>query len=80
MFVQEPGRVRPSVSTRFAAESNDDLARSTWAMLIVSAGYARSLKAASAAKRLFAFSLLYVFVLFFALAADNLLARSGFAP
>src|SRR5438105_4127203 len=35
--------------------------------------------AASAAKRLFAFSLLYVFVLFAALLADNLLARLGFA-
>ena len=34
--------------------------------------------AASAAKRLFAFSLLYVFVLFAALLADNLLARLGF--
>ncbi len=37
-------------------------------------------QAASAAKRLFAFSLLYVFVLFSALAADHLLARSGLAP
>ncbi|TMJ03536.1 MAG: protoheme IX farnesyltransferase [Alphaproteobacteria bacterium] len=36
--------------------------------------------AATAAKRLFAFSLLYVFVLFAALLADNLLARLGFAP
>jgi protoheme IX farnesyltransferase len=35
--------------------------------------------AASAAKRLFAFSLLYVFALFAALLADNLLARLGFA-
>ncbi len=35
--------------------------------------------AATAAKRLFAFSLLYVFVLFAALLADNLLARLGFA-
>src|SRR3954453_16474830 len=35
--------------------------------------------AASAAKPLFAFSLLYVFVLFAALLADNLLARLGFA-
>ena len=35
--------------------------------------------AASAAKRLFAFSLLYVFVLFAALLADNLLARLGWA-
>ena len=35
--------------------------------------------ATSAAKRLFAFSLLYVFVLFAALLADNLLARLGFA-
>jgi len=34
--------------------------------------------AASAAKRLFAFSLLYVFVLFATLLADNLLARLGF--
>jgi heme o synthase len=33
--------------------------------------------AASAAKRLFAFSLLYVFVLFAALLADNMLARFG---
>jgi heme o synthase len=37
-------------------------------------------RAASAAKRLFAFSLLYVFALFAALAADNLLARSGLSP
>jgi heme o synthase len=37
-------------------------------------------QAASSAKRLFAFSLLYVFVLFSALAADYLLARSGLAP
>jgi protoheme IX farnesyltransferase len=36
--------------------------------------------AVSSAKRLFAFSLLYVFVLFAALLADNLLARLGFAP
>jgi protoheme IX farnesyltransferase len=36
--------------------------------------------AASAAKKLFAFSLLYVFVLFAALLADNLLARLGWAP
>ena len=35
--------------------------------------------AATAAKRLFAFSLLYVFVLFAALLADNLLARLGFS-
>jgi protoheme IX farnesyltransferase len=35
--------------------------------------------AATAAKRLFAFSLLYVFVLFAALLADNLLTRLGFA-
>jgi protoheme IX farnesyltransferase len=35
--------------------------------------------AAAAAKRLFTFSLLYVFVLFAALLADNLLARLGFA-
>ena len=35
------------------------------------------LAAATAAKRLFAFSLLYVFVLFAALLADNLLARIG---
>ena len=35
--------------------------------------------ATSAAKRLFAFSLLYVFVLFAAMLADNLLARLGFA-
>jgi protoheme IX farnesyltransferase len=35
--------------------------------------------APSAAKRLFAFSLLYVFVLFAALLADNLLVRLGFA-
>ena len=35
--------------------------------------------ATSAAKRLFTFSLLYVFVLFAALLADNLLARLGFA-
>ena len=35
--------------------------------------------AASAAKRLFAFSLLYVFMLFAALLADNMLARLGFA-
>jgi protoheme IX farnesyltransferase len=35
--------------------------------------------AASAAKRLFAFSLVYVFVLFAALLADNLLARLGIA-
>jgi protoheme IX farnesyltransferase len=35
--------------------------------------------AASAAKRLFTFSLLYVFALFAALLADNLLARLGFA-
>jgi len=34
--------------------------------------------AATAAKRLFAFSLIYVFVLFPALLADNLLARLGF--
>src|SRR6187401_3485117 len=34
--------------------------------------------AASAARKLFAFSLLYVFVLFAALLADNLLARLGF--
>jgi heme o synthase len=34
--------------------------------------------AASAAKRLFAFSLLYVFVLFAALLADNMLARLGY--
>ena len=34
--------------------------------------------AVSAAKRLFAFSLLYVFVLFAALLADNLLARLGY--
>ena len=34
--------------------------------------------AATAAKRLFAFSLLYVFVLFAALLADNLLTRFGF--
>src|SRR5688572_25310422 len=34
--------------------------------------------AAAAAKRLFTFSLLYVFVLFAALLADNLLARLGF--
>jgi protoheme IX farnesyltransferase len=36
--------------------------------------------AASAARKLFAFSLLYVFVLFAALLADNLLARLGLAP
>src|SRR5256714_6318823 len=36
--------------------------------------------AATAAKRLFAFSLLYVFVLFAALLADNLLARLGSLP
>jgi protoheme IX farnesyltransferase len=36
--------------------------------------------AVSSAKRLFAFSLLYVFVLFAALLVDNLLARLGFAP
>jgi heme o synthase len=36
-------------------------------------------QAVSSAKRLFAFSLLYVFVLFAALLADNLLARLGFA-
>src|SRR5256885_461259 len=36
------------------------------------------LAAATAAKRLFAFSLLYVFVLFATLLADNLLARLGF--
>src|SRR5436190_1716275 len=36
--------------------------------------------AATAARRLFAFSLIYVFVLFAALLADNLLARLGFAP
>jgi heme o synthase len=35
--------------------------------------------AAAAARRLFAFSLLYVFALFAALAADNLLARLGLA-
>jgi protoheme IX farnesyltransferase len=35
--------------------------------------------AASAAKRLFAFSLVYVFVLFAALLTDNLLARLGIA-
>jgi protoheme IX farnesyltransferase len=35
--------------------------------------------AATAAKRLFAFSLLYVFALFAALLADNLLARLGIA-
>jgi heme o synthase len=35
--------------------------------------------AATAAKKLFAFSLLYVFVLFAALLADNLLARLGWA-
>src|ERR1043165_1788338 len=35
--------------------------------------------AVSSARRLFAFSLLYVFVLFAALLADNLLARLGFA-
>src|SRR5262249_42511640 len=35
--------------------------------------------AASAARKLFAFSLLYVFVLFAALLADNLAARFGFA-
>ena len=35
--------------------------------------------AASAARRLFAFSLLYVFILFAALLADNLLARLGIA-
>jgi protoheme IX farnesyltransferase len=34
--------------------------------------------AVSAARKLFAFSLLYVFVLFAALLADNLLARLGF--
>jgi protoheme IX farnesyltransferase len=34
--------------------------------------------AASAARKLFAFSLLYVFVLFAALLADNLLARLGY--
>src|SRR5215212_9725788 len=37
-------------------------------------------QAVSAAKRLFAFSLLYVFVLFAALLADNMLARFGFTP
>jgi heme o synthase len=36
-------------------------------------------QAASSAKKLFAFSLLYVFVLFAALLADNLLARLGWA-
>src|SRR5436190_11510137 len=36
--------------------------------------------AAAAAGRLFAFSLIYVFVLFAALLADNMLARLGFAP
>jgi heme o synthase len=36
--------------------------------------------APSAAKKLFAFSLLYVFVLFAALLADNLLARLGWLP
>jgi len=36
--------------------------------------------APSAAKKLFAFSLLYVFALFAALLADNLLARLGWAP
>jgi len=36
--------------------------------------------AASAARKLFAFSLLYVFALFAALLADNLLARLGWAP
>jgi len=36
--------------------------------------------AATAAKKLFAFSLLYVFVLFAAMLADNLLARLGWAP
>jgi protoheme IX farnesyltransferase len=36
--------------------------------------------AASSARRLFAFSLLYVFALFAALLADNLLARLGLAP
>jgi protoheme IX farnesyltransferase len=36
--------------------------------------------AASAARKLFAFSLLYVFVLFAALLADNVLARLGWAP
>ena len=35
--------------------------------------------AASAAKKLFAFSLLYVFALFAALLIDNLLARLGLA-
>jgi len=35
--------------------------------------------APTAAKKLFAFSLLYVFVLFAALLADNLLARLGYA-
>jgi heme o synthase len=38
------------------------------------------LAAAAAAKKLFAFSLLYVFVLFAALLVDNALARFGFAP
>jgi protoheme IX farnesyltransferase len=37
-------------------------------------------QAATAAKRLFAFSLLYVFALFSALLLDNLLARVGMAP
>jgi heme o synthase len=36
--------------------------------------------AATSARRLFAFSLLYVFALFAALLADNLLARLGWAP
>jgi len=36
--------------------------------------------ATSSARRLFAFSLLYVFALFAALLADNLLARLGWAP
>jgi protoheme IX farnesyltransferase len=36
--------------------------------------------AASAARKLFAFSLVYVFALFAALLADNVLMRLGFAP
>src|SRR6187549_448619 len=50
-----------------------------WAMLYLAWRVHREREvAASAARKLFAFSLLYVFVLFAALLADNLLARLGF--
>jgi heme o synthase len=52
-----------------------------WAMLYLAWRVHRDREgevAASAARKLFAFSLLYVFVLFAALLADNLLARLGF--